>query len=362
MPAMNTVRRLLALCMMTLSAFPLLADKVMLVAGGGDKPGSAQATEAQLLMPFGVNSDSKGNLYLIEMTGGERVRRIDKKGILTTIAGTGGKGYFGDGGPARMAQFNGMHSLAVAPNGDIYLADTWNNCVRKIDAKTANISTVAGTGKKGFGGDDGPATNALFGGIYCVALDPKAENLYLADLDNRCIRAVNLKNGQVKTVAGNGEKGAPVEGADAIKSPLVDPRAVAVDSRGVIFILERNANLLRAVGLNGRIQTVVGTGQKGLSGDDGDALKATLNGPKHLCFDGEENVIIADTENHVIRKYSPRTGIIVRVAGSGKKGADGVGGFPALLEMNQPHGVYWHSSGELYIADSSNNRVLKIVK
>ena len=171
---MNTVRWLLVLCVMTLSAFPLLADKVMLVAGGGDKPGNAPATEVQLVMPFGVNSDVKGNLYLVEMTGGERVRRIDKKGVLTTIAGTGGKGYFGDGGPARMAQFNGMHGLAVAPNGDIYLADTWNNCVRKIDGKTSFISTVIGTGKKGFGGDDGPATNALFGGIYCVALDARA--------------------------------------------------------------------------------------------------------------------------------------------------------------------------------------------
>ncbi|MBC8001317.1 MAG: hypothetical protein H7X97_01900, partial [Opitutaceae bacterium] len=348
---MNTVRQLVVLCVVMLSAFPLLADKVMLVAGGGDKPGNAPATEVQLVMPFGVSFDQKGILYFVEMTGGERVRRINKKGILTTIAGTGGKGYFGNGGPARMAQFNGIHGLVVAPNGDIYLADTWNNCVRKIDGKTSSISTVAGTGKKGFGGDGGPATNALFGGIYSVAFDSKGENLYLADLDNRRVRTVNLKSGLVRTVAGNGEKGAPVEGADAVQSPLVDPRAVAVDSRGVIFILERNANVLRAVGLNGRIRTVAGTGQKGLSGDDGDALRATLNGPKHLCFDAEENVIIADTENHVIRKYLPRTGKIVRVAGSGKKGADGVGGLPLLLELNQPHGIYWHSSGELYIAD-----------
>lgn len=362
MAAMNTVRRLVLLWVVTLSAFPMLADKVVLVAGGGEKPGDAPAAEVQLVMPFGVNSDVKGNLYFVEMAEGERVRRIDKKGILTTIAGTGGKGYFGDGGPARMAQFNGMHSLAVAPNGDIYLADTWNNCVRKIDAKTSMISTVAGTGKKGFGGDGGPATNALFGGIYSIAFDAKAENFYLADLDNRRIRAVNLKSGLVKTVAGNGEKGAPMDGAEAIQSPLVDPRAVAVDSRGVLFILERNANVLRSVGLNGRIRTVAGTGQKGLSGDDGDALKATLNGPKHLTIDAEENVIIADTENHVIRKYFPRTGKIVRVAGSGKQGTEGVGGPPTLLEMNQPHGVYWHPSGELYIADSSNHRVLKIVK
>jgi DNA-binding beta-propeller fold protein YncE len=125
-------------------------------------------------------------------------------------------------------------------------------------------------------------------------------------------------------------------------------------------VLERSGNGLRVVDSSGKIRTVVGTGAKGLSGDGGDALKATLNGPKHLCIDLEGNVVIADTENHVIRKYSPRDGKMTRVAGSGKKGTSGVGGPPELVEMNQPHGVYVHPSGTLYICDSSNHRVLKI--
>src|SRR5262249_36885915 len=128
-----------------------------------------------------------------------------------------------------------------------------------------------------------------------------------------------------------------------------------------VYILERSGHALRAVGPDGRIRTVAGTGKPGLTGDGGDARSATLNGPKHLCVDREGNVLIADTENHCIRKYLPREGKIVRVAGTGKKGLAGVGGPPEQVELNQPHGVTVHPDGTLYIADSSNNRVLKIV-
>jgi sugar lactone lactonase YvrE len=293
---------------------------------------------------------------------GQRVRKVDAKGILTTIAGTGQKGDGGDGEAATKAQFNGMHSLAVTANGDLYLADTWNNRVRKIDAKTGVITTVAGTGQKGFSGDGGPAAKAQFGGIYCVALDPKGERLYLADLDNRRIRVVDLKSGTVNTVAGNGERGVPKDGADARSAPLVDPRAVAVDAKGNVYILERSGHALRVVDDKGKIRTVAGTGKAGATGDGGDARQATLNGPKHLCIDLEGNVLIADTENHLIRKYLPKEGKIVRVAGTGKKGADGVGGDPLKADLSQPHGVYMHPSGVLYISDSSNHRVLKIEK
>lgn len=352
---------LLAITFSSLSQpLDLHAAKLVLVAGGGTNDADGiKATAAKLKGPFGVDFDKAGNLYFVELNG-DRLRQVDKRGIITTIAGTGIKGAGGDGGPALNAQFNGMHNLAIAPNDDIFLADTWNNRVRKIDARTKVISTVAGTGERGFSGDGGPATQAKFGNIYCASLDPKAENLFLADLDNRRIRAVNLKSGTVKTVAGNGEKGVPKDGAVAVEAPLVDPRAVAVDAKGDVYILERTGNALRVVDRDGKIRTVVGTGQKGASGDGGDARQATLNGPKHLCFDLEGNVIIADTENHVIRKYLPREGKIIRVAGNGKKGVSGLNGPPEEAELNQPHGVYVHRDGTLYIADSSNDRVLKI--
>ena len=327
------------------------AEKIVLVAGG----------EGKLDGPFGVDFDKSGNKFIVEMIG-LRVLKIDDKGALTHIAGTGKKGDGGDGGPADRAEFNGPHSLAVGRDGMVYVADTWNNRVRKIDPKTGMIHAFAGTGKKGFAGDGGPAAKAEFGGVYCIAFDPKGEQMYLADLDNRRIRAIDMKTGTVRTVAGNGEKGVPEDGAEAVKAPLVDPRAVAADGAGNVYILERSGNALRVVDAKGKVRTVAGTGKVGATGDGGDARKATLNGPKHLCVDGDGNVIIADTENHLIRKYLPKDGKIVRVAGSGKKGNAGIGGPPDKAELSQPHGVVVSKDGTLYISDSSNNRVLKIEK
>jgi sugar lactone lactonase YvrE len=336
------------------------AAKVVLVAGTGSLD-AGQATEVRLSAPFGAAFDAAGNMFLVEMTG-EKVRKVDPRGILTTFAGSGSKGDAGDGEAAAKAQFNGMHSLAVLPNGDVLVADTWNNRIRKINSKTGLITTLAGTGRKGFSGDGGPAAKAEFGAIYCASLNPKGDRLYLADLDNRRIRMVDLHSGLVRTVAGNGDAGVPSDGATATDAPLVDPRAVCADALGNVYILERGGHALRVVDRDGQIRTVVGTGKKGLSGDGGAALQATLNGPKHLCMDQDGNVIIADTENHVIRKYLPRQGKIVRLAGSGRKGQKGLDGPPEGLEMNQPHGVYVHPSGTLYICDSSNHRVLKIVE
>jgi sugar lactone lactonase YvrE len=147
---------------------------------------------------------------------------------------------------------------------------------------------------------------------------------------------------------------------DARSAPLVDPRAVAVDAQGHVYILERSGHALRVVDPDGTIRTVAGTGKAGATGDGGPARQATLNGPKHLCIDLEGNVLIADTENHLIRKYLPREGKIVRVAGTGQKGTAGVDGPPEQAELSQPHGVYVHPSGVLYITDSSNNRVLRM--
>jgi hypothetical protein len=346
------------LCFSLVASSALAAERIVLIAGGGSNTNTTaplKATDAQLNAPFGVDFDAAGNLYLVELTG-MRVRKLDKSGMLTVIAGTGEKGDAN--GPALKAQFNGIHNLAISGR-DVFLADTWNNRARVLNLASGEVRTVIGTGENGFAGDGGPAANAKFGGIYCVSLGGDKQ-LYLADLDNRRIRAVNLKTGIVRTVAGNGQKGVPEDGAKATEAPLVDPRAVIADAKGRVYILERSGNALRAVDLDGRIKTLVGTGKSGNSGDGGDARQATINGPKHLCFDREGNVIIADTENHVIRKYLLRENRIVRVAGSGKKGTNGIGGPPLEVELNQPHGVYVHTDGTLYIADSSNNRVLRI--
>jgi len=345
---------------MLTTALSCAAETVALVAGGGSDTNTStpiKAAEAKLSAPFGVDFDRAGNLYVVEMTG-QRVRRLDHSGMLTVIAGTGEKGA--RDGAASQAQFNGIHNLAIS--GDqIFLADTWNNRVRVLDLKAGNVSRVIGTGEKGFAGDGRGAVNAQFGGIYCVSIGGDGQ-LYLADLDNLRIRAVDPKTGLVRTVAGNGKKGVPPDGAKAIDAPLVDPRAVIADRAGRVYVLERNGNALRMVETNGTIRTIVGTGQKGNSGDGGAALRATLNGPKHLCLDLDGNILIADTENHVVRKYLLGDGRIIRIAGSGKKGNKGVGGLPLEVELNQPHGVYVHADGTLYISDSSNHRVLKLAR
>src|SRR3954462_15775906 len=159
------------------------AARLVLVAGGGDKITPAPALESKFDGPFGVDFDRSGNMFIIEMTG-NRLRKMDSRGIISTVAGNGDKGETGDGGPAVKAQFNGPHHLAVLPSGDVLVADTWSNRVRKIDASNGLITPIIGTGKKGYGGDGGPASEATFGGLYCAALNSKGANIYLADLDN----------------------------------------------------------------------------------------------------------------------------------------------------------------------------------
>ena len=337
------------------------ADQLVLVAGGGTEKDQVPATKARLIAPFGVDFDKSGNMYVVELTG-ERVLRVDAKGTLTIAGGTGTKGDSGDGGPATKASFNDMHSLAAGRDGFIYLADTLNNRIRKLDPATGIVTAFAGTGKRGYGGDGGPALKADFNGIYSVAFDAAGTKLYLADLENRRVRVIDMKTGTVDLIAGNGKKGIPENGADAKNAPLVDPRAATVDRKGNVYILERSGHALRVVSPDGKIHTVAGTGKAGLGLEGGEPTKAQLNGPKHLCVDLADNVIIADSGNHRILKYSPRDNKITLVAGTGKKGDSGTGGPALATPMNEPHGVFVHSSGTLYIVDSYNNRVFRLEK
>jgi sugar lactone lactonase YvrE len=303
----------------------------------------------QLNSPFGVGFDKHGNMYIVELSGG-RVHKLDTAGTLTTIAGDGGKGYSGDDGPAKNATFNGMHNVAVTPAGDLYIADSWNHCVRKIHAKTGIITTIAGTGKPGFGGDGGPASKAEFNFLMCVSLNSTNDKLYVADLKNRRIRMVDLETRIVSTVAGNGKKGIPRDGSLATESPLVDPRAVAVDSKENIYILERSGHALRMVTPDGKIRTVAGTGKAG--GADGDALSAGLNSPKHLAIDRDDNVIIADDQNKRIRLYDPAKATLTSILGSGVE--------KPRRGLLRPHGVCVHEDGSIYVVDTGHQRILRL--
>lgn len=353
---------LLAL-LFVLSASATAADKLVLVAGGGDGGDDTEATKAKLIQPFGVDFSSKGKFaFIVEMAGGERLRVIGADGRLSTVAGTGERGNGGDRGDSLKATFNGMHSLAVGPDG-AYLADTWNNRVRLFATSRDGFIVLpfAGTGEKGFGGDGGWARDAKFDGVFCVGFDPDKKNLYITDLGNKRIRKVDMKTEVVTTVAGTGKVGVPKDGEDAVSQPLVDPRAHAVDKDGNLWILERGGHALRVVDAKGKIRTVAGTGKAGMG--VGKALEAAFNGPKHLCIDTDGSVLIADTENHRVVRFNPKDNTVSLVAGTGKKGKTMGDGDPLKAEFNQPHGVIVHpKTGDIYISDASNGRVLKIVR
>ncbi len=335
------------------SALPLRAEKIVLVAGGGKDAVGIPAIEAKLKEPFGAEVDHAGNMFIVEMAMGNRLLKMDPKGLLTHIAGTGKAGFSGDGGPALAAEFNGPHNLAVLPDGNVLIGDTWAGRVRKVDVKAGTVTSLAGYTV--------PAEKARSSGPYCITLDFTGTKLFIADLTR--IHELDLTSGKSRVVAGNGKKGRPEDGAVATEAPLVDPRAVAPDRKGNLYILERGGNALRVVMPDGKIKTVVNaSGKKGGTGDGGPALEATMNGPKHLCVDLEDNVIIADAESHLIRKFTPKDGQLRRVAGTGKPGPGKLGGSPLECDLARPHGVTVHRDGTVYITDSYNNRILRIEK
>lgn len=334
------------------------AATVSVFAGGGAKETGA-ATECRLADPFACEFDAQGNAFICEMTN-NRVVKVDARGHLTLFAGTTKKGASGDGGPATRAELNGPHNLTVMRNGDVLIADSWNWKVRRVDARTGIMMPVAGTGVRGFSGDGGTlASEAQFSGIYSLAFNASEKELFLADLENRRVRAIDLTSMKVRTVAGNGTKAVPSEDSMSTNAPLFDPRAVAVTKSGEVYILERGGHALRVVSRDGKIRTVVGTGKPGPWTPTENPREATLKGSKHLCLDRDENVLIADSENCVIRKYFPRENRITLVAGTGKQGR-AFNADPLKVELNHPHGVSVDGQGNIYVADSYNGRVLKI--
>ena len=309
--------------------------------------GPAQRKASELKSPFGIDFNRHGDMFVVELEGG-RVHTRTVTGVLRTTSGNGQSGFSGDGGPARDAVFNGIHNVAVTPEGDVFIADSWSHCIRKIDP-AGTISTVAGTGEPGFSGDGGPANAARFDFVMCITLNLTNDKLFIADLRNRRIRKFDLSSGIVTTVAGNGEQGVPRDGAAAVESPLTDPRAVATDSHDRVYILERGGHALRVVQPDGRLYTVAGTGQAGHR--DGSALTAQFNSPKHLCVDDDDNVFIADDQNNAIRKFDAVQKTVATVLGQGKG--------TRAIRLSRPHGVCWER-GKLYVVDTGHDRVLRV--
>ena len=314
------------------------------------------ATEAAMREPFMCDFDSAGNLYVCEATN-HAIRRIDARTrVITTVAGTGEPGYSGDGGPALQATFNEPYSLAIAPNGDVYVVDRLNAAVRRIDGETGVITTVAGTGEPGYSGDGGPGTRAQLREPNDCFLD-RAGGLLIADVLDRRIRRLDLATGVITTFAGTGELNRDGNGRPATQAGVMGARAVCVDPEGYTYIAEREGNGVRLVGKDGLMRTLGGDDMEfGYSGDDGHALIAKWGAPKGIRCAANGDAIVTDTENHAIRHIERASGFVNTIAG-GRLGGHGDGGPARDAGLARPHGCAIAPDGTIYIADSDNHRI-----
>ncbi|HLJ86113.1 MAG TPA: hypothetical protein VKZ53_04780 [Candidatus Angelobacter sp.] len=391
-------------------------------AFGGD---GGRADGALLNRPLAATFDQGGNLFITD-TVNNRIRRVDAaSGVITTVAGNGAGGFSGDGGTATAAQISGPSEIAVDEEGDLYIADTGNERIRRVNHATTIISTVAGTGVDGFGGDGGPAINSQLAFPLSVSLD-SAKNLYIADFENGRVRRIASSTAVITTAAGGAKlnegidatdaelgftpnsvggpfsnglafepsgnliiadtdsnrvwrvngatgiislaTGSPVgafgfsgDGQDALRAKFALPGDVAADRSGNIFITDsQNLRIRRLDAETREITTVAGNGTLGFSGDGGPATLAAFFFPAAASVDRWGNLYIADTFNQRIRRVDAATGFIQTVAGNGSVGFGGDGGPAVSAQLSFPSGAVVDANGNLFIADAGNNRIREV--
>jgi streptogramin lyase len=356
---MSARASLVALACLLISNGSARADWSIETLAGTGKQGfsgdGGPAIKAELDNPFGIVRGPDGAFYFCEYTG-QRIRRIGRDGMITTLAGTGQVGFTGDGGPALEATFNKPHELRFDAAGDLYIVDMVNHAVRKIDMTTGILTTIAGTGKPGYSGDGGPAVKAQFKQPHSIQFGPEGD-LYVCDIGNHVIRRIDMKTGMISTFAGSGKAGDTPDGSPIEGTPLKGPRSLDFDKEGNLWLATREGNQVFKFDLKaGKIHHIAGTGKGGFTGHGGPALEATLSGPKGISVDADGNVWLADCESHSIRMIDAKTGKIELIAGTGKKG-DGADGDPLKCEMARPHGVYADADSGVYIGDSEAHKI-----
>jgi len=306
--------------------------------------------------PFGVAVDSSGNVYTSD-SGSARVIKTTPGGTTTTYAGTGVAGYSGDGGAATSAKLDSPYGIAFDSSGNLYIADSNNNRVRKVTTG-GTISTVAGTGVAGFSGDGGAATAAKLDIPASVAFDASG-NMYIAEQNNDIVRKVT-SGGTISTFAGTTVAGYSGDGGAATSAKLTGPYGVVVDSAGVVYIADTGNNVIRKVTTGGTISTVAGGGGSSACSFTGTATSVSLNGPRRLAYDSStDRVFIADRFNQCVRVLSGTT--ISRIAGTGTTGYTGDNGPAVAATLSDPSALAFSSAGDLYIADTLNNVVRKVL-
>jgi uncharacterized protein (TIGR03437 family) len=339
---------------------PVSQGVISTVAGNGLIPfsGNGGAATSTPIGPNAVAVDRDGNIYIADIVD-SRIFKVSDGGLLSVFAGNGAFTFVGDGGPATSASFFNPSAVAVDSSGNVYIADTQNNRIRKVTT-SGQISTVAGNGRQEFSGDGGPATSAGISNPFAVAVD-SAGNLYIADAGNNRVRKVNT-NGTISTIAGMLLPGFSGDGGPATSASLFLPGGLAVDVAGNVYVADIGNARIRKVSSSGTITTVAGNGSKSFSGDGGQATSAALNmfgSHAGLSIDAVGNLYIPDIANHRVRKVDT-AGIITTVAGNGIAGFSGDGGPATAAGLNNPTDVALGPAGNLYISDNTNLRIRKV--
>ena len=316
------------------------------------------ATTIPLILPSAVVFDTAGNLYIAE-TGNHVIRKVDTLGHITTVAGTATQGFSGDNGPATSAQLDSPQGLALS-NTTLYIADTHNHRIRAVDLTTNLITTIAGTTTPGFDGDSGPATSAHLNLPTAITLDTTG-NLYIADTANHRIRRIDATTGIITTIAGNGTQGYSGDSGQATAASIDSPTGLAVDTTGNLYLADTHNHRIRKItSSTGLITTIAGTGTLGQSGDAALATNAQLALPHGLTIDPAGNLYLADTANHRIRRIDATTGIITNIAGTGTQGYSGDTGPATSAQLDSPRSATISPTTQLTLADTNNQRVRQL--
>lgn len=357
------VKQLVCLALMLFVAAIGRADQqpkfqIKSIAGTG-QPGysgdGGQAAKAQLNNPFGVVVGPDGAIYFCD-TMNHVIRRITQSGIISTVAGSGSKGYSGDGSVGTKAELNEPYEVRFDRQGNLFFVERMNHVVRRVDRRTQIISTVGGIGKPGFSGDGGAANQAAMNQPHSIQFDGKGD-LYICDILNHRIRKVEMKTGVITTFAGTGEKKPTPDGAKIAGVSLNGPRAIDFDRQGNLWLALREGNAVYKLDMKaGTIHHIAGTGKQGFTGNGGPAKLATLSGPKGLSIAPNGNVYLADTESHTIRMIDLQKMTVELIAGTGEKG-NGSDGDSLMCAMARPHGVFVDKNGRIFIGDSEAHRI-----
>ena len=342
--------------MLTAALFAVIPGRVRVAPSAATLIGTGAPgySDSQVNNPYGITLGPDGTVYFCDL-GNQRIRRFDPTTRRAMdIAGNGQRAYAGDGGPATAGSLNMPHEIAFDARGHMYIAERDNHVIRKVDAASGVMSTLAGTGVAGFSGDGGPAREAQLRQPHSIAIGPDGR-LLICDVGNHRIRGVNLSTGLIETIGGTGERLPTPDGAPLKGTPLNGPRTLVVDRDGAMYLALREGNALyRIAPRTGTLHHLAGTGEQGYSGDAGPARLAKLAGPKGLALAGR-SLYLADTESHTVRRVDLRTGIITTILGTGMRG-DGPDGDPLQCSLARPHGLC-ATPDILYVGDSEAHRI-----